>query len=219
MRKRFILLFALLLTSCLWWPIEPESIHIPNDTNITETKIMNIEEKLEIPKKIIEKKETCLIFDDFLDTSINKWVMVNDWVMWWKSIWAYDVEKWAFTLSGIINTNGGGFSSVRTGLSEWVLSDYDFIKITAKSDSRKYQVTFRDNNRRWVSHRAIIPFQSSNQFEEITIPIIELEPVFFWRSVKAAPFDKENAREIGFIISDWIDWKFSLEVRLIEFCK
>ena len=166
-----------------------------------------------------KKEQECLIFDDFTNLWANNWLMVNDGVMWGKSIWDYQIENGTFTLSGFINTNGWWFSSVRAWLKPWILSEYNNIKITAKPDNRGYQITFRDNNRRWISHRAILPFQNTWDFEEITININDLEPVFFWRRVEADDFKKDLAREIGFILNDGKDGDFQLEVDSIKFCK
>lgn len=166
-----------------------------------------------------ETTQECLVFDDFTDTDKNNWIIINDGVMWWKSIWKYDIQENIFNLSGTINTNGGGFTSVRAWLPAWILSEYNSIKLIAKPDNRSYQITFRDNNRRWVSHRVILPFSRTWDFEEIDIQIDDLEPVFFWRRIDAAAFKKENAREMWFIISDGIDWGFSLKVDSISFCK
>jgi hypothetical protein len=45
-------------------------------------------------------------------------------------------------------------------------------------------------------------FQTSEEFEEITIPFSDLQPAYFGRIVNSDPFDKESAREIGIILSD-----------------
>ena len=208
MRKIYIIWILLLLMSC---NNKDLSVVLSSETEIPEDTTISQREK--------EIKQECLVFDDFTDTDKNNWVIVNDGVMWWKSIWNYDIQENIFNLSGIINTNGGGFSSVRTWLPAWILSEYNSIKLIAKSDNRSYQITFRDNNSRWVSHRAILPFSETWDFEKINIQINDLEPVFFGRKVDAKPFNKEKSREIGFIISDWIDGHFQLDIDTIEFCK
>lgn len=202
---------------------------IEENTLTTQTNNMQIEDINENKEEptisesllVIEEKGEleCLLFDDFTDISKNNWLMVNDGVMWGKSIGTYAIKDNAFTLSGVINTNGGWFSSVRAALSTWTLTEYNSIILNAKADSRWYQITFRDNNRRWISHRAILPFQTDDKFEEITIQISDLEPVYFWTPVNAAAFKKESAREIGFILNDGKDGKFQLEIDSIKFCK
>ena len=225
MKKIYIIWILLLLMSC---NTQESSVgltsetQIPQDTVISETEEDIIETIKTETMKNENKEETiqeCLVFDDFTNTDKNNWIIVNDGVMWWKSIWNYDIQENIFNLSGTINTNGGGFSSVRAWLAAWILSEYNSIKLTVKPDGRNYQITFRDNNRRWISHRAILPFSRTWDFEEIDIQINDLEPVFFGRRVDAAAFKKENAREIWFIISDGIDWGFSLKVDSISFCK
>jgi hypothetical protein len=144
---------------------------------------------------------------------------VNDGVMWGKSqgrLWLQD-EKLMF--SGTIVTRWGGFSSLRGWLEKLILSEYNSVKLTAKSDQREYRITFRDSQWGNISHQLVIPFKTPWEFEEITIRFDQLQPAYFRRVVSANPFEKESAREIGIILSDWIDWEFSLEIDEVRFCK
>ncbi len=216
--KYLFITILLFLTSC-WF------IDLDADINTTQTNTMEIEknknisdinDSIDIDR---EEKVECFMFDDFSDTQKNNWLIVNDWVMWGKSIWDYEIQSGTFNFSGFINTNGGGFSSVRAWLPSWILTEYNTIKIKAKPDNRNYQITFRDSNRRWVSHRSILSFKNTWEMQEVIVDMKSLEPVFFWRRVDAADFQKENAREIGFILNDWIDGNFSLIIDSISFCK
>lgn len=223
MKHISILILIIFISSC--WaektPIQENIIFTPTN-NMQKEDINQDEERLTIsePLPVIQEEEPkCLVFDDFTDTTKNNWLMVNDGVMWGKSIGSYSVENDVFKLFGTINTNGGWFSSVRAWLPNWILSEYNTIVLSAKADSRSYQITFRDNNRRWISHRGILPFQNIWEFEEIEINIAELEAVYFWRRVNADDFKKDFAREIGFILNDGKDGVFKLAIDSIAFCK
>ena len=174
--------------------------------------------------KSLEVEETtsegnCIAFDDFSGDSEYQWGVVNDWVMWGKSrgFLSYEDEKMIF--SGTIVTRWWGFSSLRGRLGSGVLSDYSSVKLKAKSDGREYRITFRDD--RWgnISHRTIIPFQDSGEFEDIEIAFTDLVPASFGRAVDVEPFKKESAREMGVILSDGVDWEFRLEIEEVRFCK
>jgi hypothetical protein len=99
------------------------------------------------------------------------------------------------------------------------LSEFNSVQLTAKSDEREYRITFRDNQWGNISHQLIIPFKTPWEFEEITVSFNDLQPAYFGRMVSANPFEKESAREIGVILSDWVDWAFKLEIDEVRFCK
>jgi hypothetical protein len=149
----------------------------------------------------------------------NRWGIVNDGVMWGRSLWNGDIQNNVLVFSGTIVTRWGGFSSLRWFLESWILTEYSSVQLRAKSDGREYRVTFRDNNRRGISHRAIIDFKNPWEFEEIIINFEDLEPAYFGRIVNAAAINKETAREIGVILSDWVDGAFQLEIDEVKFCK
>ncbi len=164
-------------------------------------------------------KENCLVFEDFSNNLDYRWGIVNDWVMWGKSQWFLSYENESMIFSGTIITRWWGFSSFRGGLSPWVLSDYNSVKLRAKSDGREYKMTFRDSNNLSVSHQAVIPLQNSWEFEEVEIPFLVLQPSYFGRSVNVAAFNKDLAQQIGIILSDWVDWEFQLEIEEVRFCR
>jgi len=171
------------------------------------------------PKENIWEEKNCIVFDDFTGSQKNNWVIVNDGVMWGLSKWTYTVNNSILTLAGNINTNGGWFSSIHTALSESLLETTTHIHISVKPDTRDYKITFRDNNRRGISHQADLVFKNTGWFENIVIPLSDLKPTYFGRSSNAADFQKNQARELGFIISDGIDGPFQLEIESIKFCK
>lgn len=191
----------------------------PQEWTLSQTWITT--QEIPIPTEIENTKsdDTCFLFDDFSASPEFRWRIVNDGVMWGKSLWAWDVQNDTLVFSGTIVTRWGGFSSLRWGLDVGVLSEYNSVQLRAKSDWREYRVTFRDNQSGNISHRAIIPFQTPGEFEEITINFTNLEPTYFGRIVQANPFEKESAREIGVILSDWVDWEFNLEIDEVRFCR
>jgi len=168
---------------------------------------------------IEEEIDECYLFEDFTDVEDYRWGIVNDGVMWGKSQGNLKIENGILRFSWAIVTRWGGFSSLRWNLNSWTLSEYNSVKLRAKSDGREYRITFRDSQWGNISHRAIIPFQTPWEFEEIIIPFSDLEPAYFGRIVKAEPFDKESAREIGIILSDWVDWDFKLVISEVRFCR
>lgn len=163
--------------------------------------------------------DTCIMFEDFIQIVDYTWWIVNDGVMWGKSLWKADIVDDTLVFSWEIVTRWGWFSSLRGRLEIGDLSEYNSVKFRAQSDGREYRVTFRDN--RWgnISHRAIIPFQTPWEIEEVTVSFTDLEPAYFGRRVDTDPFNKDAAREIGIILSDGVDWDFRLIIDEVRFCK
>lgn len=164
------------------------------------------------------KQDNCVVYDDFSDSEKNNWIIINDWVMGGLSKWDIRFENKTLIFFGNINTNGGWFTSIRSVLSDKILSKVDYVKLRIKTDSRSYKLTFRDNYRNWVSYQADIPSQNIWIYEDISIPLSKLTANYFWRSIKTGAFQKNQAREIGFIISDGINGTFEIEIESIEFC-
>lgn len=209
--KLYIFTFLIFLMSCSQVDSEPQEETIPEEVQIP------IEEELLASET--ENEDKCYLFEDFIDVQEYRWGIINDGVMGGKSQGSASIIDNTLVFSWKIVTQWGGFSSLRWSLESGVLSDYSLVKFRAKSDGREYRVTFRDS--RWgnISHRAIIPFQNPWEFEEVTIPFTDLEPAYFGRTVKADPFDKESAREIGIILSDGVDGGFELVIDEVRFCR
>lgn len=192
--------------------VSPTNIMVPNN---------NVEESNGIIKNTtpIDVDDTCIVFDDFTDSPDFRWGIVNDGVMWGRSAGTGIIQDNTLVFSGTIVTRWGGFSSLRWNLESWILSGYNSVKLRAKSDGREYRITFRDS--RWgnISHRAIIPFETVWEFEEIEIPFSNLVPAYFGRNVDTDRFDKDSAREIGVILSDGVDGDFRLEIDEVKFCR
>lgn len=165
------------------------------------------------------KKEICKIFDNFLRIQENKWFVLNDGVMGWLSKWQIITNDNTLIFSGNINTNGGGFSSIRSRLSVWSLKNTTHIKLRVKSDLRNYKLSLRENYWNGISYQANIQSETPWEFENIHIPLSSLRPNYFGRPINVREFRKKQAWEIGFIISDGIDGSFKLEIDTIEFCE
>lgn len=162
---------------------------------------------------------TCSTYDNFADSQKNNWIIVNDWVMGWLSKWSFTINNTTLTFSGNINTNWGGFTSIRWWVKAGSLDQYEFIRLVIRKDTRSYKITLRDNNRRGISHQAELPGWKSWEFEEVLISLDTFQPTFFWRTVTANDFQKDQVRQLGFIISDGINWPFWIEIAQIDFCK
>jgi len=196
----------------------PEAVNSQQEISNTWNTLSGTTMNDEI-QAIEETEDEYYLFEDFTEVEEFKWGIVNDGVMWGKSQGRAEIVDDTLVFSGEIITRWGGFSSLRGRIDFWELSEYSSVKLRAKSDGREYRITFRDNQWGNISHRAVLDFKTPWEFEEITIPFSDLQPAYFGRNVKADPFEKESAREIGVILSDWVDWAFELVIDEVRFCK
>ena len=66
------------------------------------------------------------------------WYVVNDNVMGGRSDGDFRIEEGELHFAGRTNTDGGGFSSIRTDAVELDLAGYDGIRLRVKGDGRRY---------------------------------------------------------------------------------
>ena len=147
--------------------------------------------------------------------SIAPWRAVNDGVMGGRSSGGPAFADGALVFAGTINTNGGGFSSVRRSMVPGALSGADGIRMRVKSDGRDYRLTFR-TSRIWrgrnVSWQIPVPTTPDGEWAEVKVPFAQAEASVFGRPVRAGEFDPLDVREMGIIIADGVDGDFRLGV-------
>lgn len=149
----------------------------------------------------------------------RQWRAVNDGVMGGLSSGGPSMGDGHMVFSGTINTNGGGFSSIRTRVEPGALSGADGVRLTIRSDGRDYKLTFRTSERwrgRSVSYQAPIPNPPSGQWGEVFVPFADLDTSVFGRRVRAGAFEPGDVREMGIILADGRDGPFRLEIERLE---
>ncbi|GHA89146.1 hypothetical protein GCM10009069_10260 [Algimonas arctica] len=164
--------------------------------------------------------ERCAMNIDFSNSnSVAPWQIVNDGVMGGLSQGTRFAEGDHMVFRGVINTNGGGFSSLRRRLSPGDLSATTGLRLTVRSDGRDYKMTFRTSERwrgRSVSYQAPIPTTPTGDWVDVTVSFADMATSVFGRNVRVAPFDPSDVREMGIIIADGIDGDFKLGVRRLS---
>lgn len=158
-------------------------------------------------------------FDFSNESEVESWFPILDGVMGGRSTGTRFSENEHMTFKGMINTNGGGFSSLRRALTPGELAGAENLNLSLRQDGRAYRMTFRTNERyrgRLVSYQLSIPQSSSGIWQDINLPLKGFRTSVFGREVPAASFDPAEVREIGFIIADGIDGKFEMNIRAIQ---
>ena len=152
---------------------------------------------------------------------MRMWRSVNDGVMGGLSSGGADFDKGVMIFEGVINTNGGGFSSLRSSVAEGALKEADGIKLRLRSDGRAYKMSFRTNvtyNGQLISFQAPIPQTPAGEWAELVVSFSDLQASLFGRSVSGANFERTDVTEMGIILADGQDGPFRLEVDWMAAC-
>ena len=162
------------------------------------------------------KIESCPLSVDFsAPGSVAPWRIVNDGVMGGRSDGTRFHEDDHLVFTGVINTNGGGFSSIRANVRPGSLEGAEGLMLRLRSEGRAYRMTFRTSERwrgRSVSYQSPIPQTKSENWTDVRVSFDDMRTSVFGRTVSAAPFDPADVREIGIILADGEDGPFRLEL-------
>lgn len=169
------------------------------------------------------QQKACDMYVNFeASEEIRSWRSVNDGVMGGLSSGGAEFDNGIMIFEGVINTNGGGFSSLRSSVAEGALSEADGVKLRLRSDGRAYKMTFRTNvayRRRLISFQAPIPQTPKGQWGEVDVSFSGLKASIFGRALRGAKFERAEVTEMGLILADGQDGPFRLEVDWMADCK
>jgi hypothetical protein len=170
------------------------------------------------PEKIMssDDMEPLPLIFDFTEGDIReKWIVVNDNVMGGRSKGGFEFIKDKLVFSGSTNTNGGGFSSIRTNPIDFYFKDRTGLHIRYKGDGRTYKLGVRMEGKS-VSYRT--NFDTGNGWQEAKIPFDNMDVSWRGRPLSKAehPLQKSKIRSIEFMIYDKQDGPFKLQVDWIK---
>ncbi|MEO0409302.1 MAG: CIA30 family protein [Cyanobacteria bacterium P01_A01_bin.135] len=169
-----------------------------------------------------ETPPQCDRLTDFEASDENEsWSVVNDNIMGGRSLGGPEFDGAVMTFSGYINTNGGGFSSVRKPLDPSILEPYSRVVLRLKPDGRAYRLIMEDALEARSAptvHRKNIEFGPAGEWQIVSVAFDQLQPSVFGNPVEAPPFRKDLASRIGLMLNDVGDGPFELEVDWIDLC-
>lgn len=148
--------------------------------------------------------------------------MVNDNVMGGRSKGNVTFDQGVMTFAGTINTNGGGFSSVRISIAPGTLAQTQSIRLRLKTDGRNYRILIQDDlasRPRSILHRqdfAFDPDVPHGEWQIVTVDLDQLIATHHGDPVSAEPLDKTRAIRLGFILNDTPDGPFELQADWID---
>ncbi len=159
------------------------------------------------------------LLTDFTSNSADLgWYVVNDNVMGGRSEGTFEGELGKLHFTGNTNTNGGGFSSIRTETLQLDLAGHAGIRLQVMGDGRRY--TWRlTTNARWrgrqVSYWA--DFQTrTGTWTTVDIPFSRFVPQFRGFRLDGPALDPGQIRGMGLMIYDKQDGPFELQLASVS---
>lgn len=146
------------------------------------------------------------------------WYVQNDNVMGGRSVGGFEIASGQLIFSGDTNTDGGGFSSIRTQPLKLDLSAYAGIRVKVKADGRRYTWQLQTNARwrgRQVNYWA--DFDTlANETNVIDIPFTNFFPQFRGFKLDGFELDTSQITEFGLYQYDKTDGPFELRLISVE---
>lgn len=163
--------------------------------------------------------ESVLLLTDFTAYSPDLgWRVVNDNVMGGRSNGGFEIEQGELRFTGNTNTNGGGFSSIRTKPLDLDLSNHLGIQLYVRGDGRRY--TWRlTTDARWrgrqVSYWA--DFETSDgTWGTVNVPFTNFMPRYRGSQLDGPPLDPGQIKDMGLMIYDRKDGPFELHLARVS---
>jgi len=181
--------------------------------------ILSLSTALGMPASATPKAECAMKINFQNETS--GWGAVNDGVMGGKSSGGSNIQNSLLVFEGVLNTDGGGFSSVRTPVDPGDLEGTTGLTMRVKSDGRAYRVTMQTDKKnlfRPVSFNVDIPVTEAGEWETVTASYDTVKASVWGRRLSGVKFDPAKIKELGIIIADGRDGPFRLEVDWIKSC-
>jgi hypothetical protein len=152
------------------------------------------------------------------DSADFGWYVQNDNVMGGRSEGDFYIASGHLIFSGITNTNGGGFSSIRTQTLTLDLSAYTGIRVKVKADGRRYtwgiQTDARWRGRRvnyWADFDTL-----ANETTLIDIPFTSFFPQFRGFKLNGPELDTSGVNQFALYQYDKTDGPFKLHLISVE---
>lgn len=156
-----------------------------------------------------------LLLTDFTSNSSDLgWYVVNDNVMGGRSEGDFEQQEGELIFTGRTNTNGGGFSSIRTQAVQLDLSNSTGIELKIRGDGRRY--TWRlTTNARWRGRRISYwaDFETrEGEWSTINIPFASFVPQYRGYQLEGPALDPAQITGMGLMIYDKQDGPFELHL-------
>jgi hypothetical protein len=164
--------------------------------------------------------EDTLLLADFPE-SVQQlpWDAVNDGVMGGRSEGGFRLRERSLLFTGTTNTDGGGFSSIRSRAQRFDLGTYDGIRLRVRGDGRTYifRLTTWDSRSGRYRPSYWAEFETRGEgWEEVEVPFSRFQPRWRGRWLEGPALNPGAVDSLGLMIYDGEDGPFRLEVDWIR---
>ncbi len=146
------------------------------------------------------------------------WYVLNDNVMGGRSDGDFDQVQGEMRFTGDTNTNGGGFSSIRTKPLQLDLTGHTGIQLRVHGDGRRYTwrlSTAASWRGRQISYWA--DFETlDGEWSTVTIPFDRFIPRFRGVQLDGPALDTQQITGMGIMIYDKQDGPFELRLSSVQ---
>jgi monofunctional biosynthetic peptidoglycan transglycosylase len=154
------------------------------------------------------------LFDFTAPDAAERWTTVNDGVMGGKSRGGPAFPGETLIFSGVTDTDGGGFSSIRTRPADLDLGGADGLAVRYRADGRQYELEVHTGERARgipIAFRAPLPAVEGEGWHEARVPFSAFRASAHGRAVDRR-LDPARARSVGVFIYDGVSGPFQIEV-------
>ena len=138
------------------------------------------------------------------------WRVINDNVMGGRSLGNISRTDQFLSFHGALNTNGGGFASIRVAAENMLPSSANGVRIRIRGDGRAYTLRLRPYNSR-ISYRSQFA-TNKGEWLEVDLPFETFWPNWRGRRLNAPAITPTEVAELGLMINDGIDGAFAIDV-------
>ena len=143
-----------------------------------------------------------IIFDFKQNARLQNWETMDDVVMGGRSEGDISLSAEGYgRFSGQVSLeNNGGFSSVRYNPEDLKVDPEDQITIRLKGDCKRYQFRVKHDKQAYASY--ITYFETTGDWEEISILLSDLYPTFRGKTLDQPNFNHHAIQQLGFLIAN-----------------
>lgn len=150
------------------------------------------------------------------------WVTVLDGVMGGRSSGSFVVRNGVLRFTGVLNTNGGGFSSIRTPTPGLDLTGFAGVHLRVRGDGRTYSVRMeqrgQDRSRRrrvranYRGEFKATKLNGSAGWQDVYLPFERFVPTWRGRILDRPEIDVSRVGLLGVTLADGVDGPFAIEI-------
>jgi hypothetical protein len=159
--------------------------------------------------------EPMILFSFHSESDVSVWDIENDTVMGGRSESALELtEAGTGLFSGTVSLdNNGGFASMQYPFPVRAIAGYTEAKIRLRGDGKRYLLLVESEER--ARHYYVGGFQTSGEWETITVALRDMEPVWRGDRLDQPNFAAESIAQIRIMIANQTRESFAVEIDAI----